>query len=126
MNLLAAFAYYVRQGGISKCQQHVCAQTVLVALQSISIQLQLDRKQNQVVYLEQKYPKAISQILEGFRRNDPPIQPKLAVPLVVPFYLLEAAWSRVSKEQAIADLAIIVFYFQLCMGEYTYHKPSER
>ena len=75
LDLLAAFMYYVRQGGISQRQQHVHVQTVLVALRSISTQLQLDGEQNPVVDVEGKYPKAISQILEGFRRNNPPTQP---------------------------------------------------
>ena len=79
-----------------------------------------------MVDAEGKYPKAISQLLEGFRRDDPPTQPKLAVPLAVPLYLLEAARSRGEREKAIADLALIAFYFLLRVGEYTYHKPSER
>ena len=124
--MLAAFAYYVRQGGVSQRKQHVCAKTVLVALRSISTQLQLDGEQNLVVDADGKYPKVISQLLDGFRRDDPPTQPKLAIPLAVPLYLLKAARSRGEREKAIADLALIAFYFLLRMGEYTYHKPSER
>ena len=97
----------------------------MVALRSISTQLQLDGNQNPLVNSEGKYPKAISQILEGFRRDDSPTQPMLAVPLSVPVYLLSAAKFKSKKDKAVADLAIIAFYFLLHVGEYTYHKKSD-
>ena len=126
LDLLASFACYVRQGSVSRKTQQVRAQTVAVALRSISTQLQLDGKQNPLVNSEGKYPKAISQILEGFRRDDSPTQPMLAVPLSVPVYLLSAAKRKSKKDKAVADLAIIAFYFLLRVGEYTYHKKSDR
>ena len=75
--------------------------------------------------MEGKYLKAISQILKRLRRYNPPTQPKLAVPLSISIYLLEAAAMQGAKEQAIDDFAVIAFYFFLHVGEYTYHKPLE-
>ena len=74
LDLLASFANHVRQGGASRPKQPVGAQTVVVALRSISMQLQLDGEQNPMVDAEGKHPKTISQILEGFRQEDPPAQ----------------------------------------------------
>ena len=71
-----------------------------------------------------KYPKAIQQLLEGYRREDPPAQPKLAVPLTVPQYLLLVAKGQ--EKQAIADLSIIAFYYLLWVGEYTCHKVKDK
>ena len=96
-----------------------------MGLWSISTQLQLDGEQNSLVGKEGKYPKVISQILEQIRGDNPPTQPKLAITLAVPIYLLVSAADRGAKAQAIADLVIIVFFFLLHVREYTYHKTSE-
>ena len=86
LDLLASFVNHVRQGSISKRQQTVCDQTVSVILRSISTQLQLDGEQNPTVDAEEKHPITFSQILEGFGREDPPSQPKLAIPLAVSIF----------------------------------------
>ena len=78
-----------------------------------------------MVDAEGKYLKVISQILEGFRRDNPPTQPKLGVPIAVPIYLLGAAANTGSKKQVIDELSIIKFYFFLWVGKYKYQKPSE-
>ena len=71
-----------------------------------------------------KYPKVIQQLLEGYRREDPPAQPKLAVPLTVPQYILLTAKDQ--ETQAIADLSIIAFYYLLRVGEYTRHRVKDK
>ena len=73
---------------------------------------------------QEKYPKAIQQLLEGYKREDPPAQPKLAVPLTVPQYLLLTAKDQ--ETQAIADLSIIAFYYLLQVGEYTRHRVKDK
>ena len=95
-----------------------------MAFRSISTTLKLDVKQNPLADAQGKYPKAIQQLLEGYRREDPPAQPKLAVPLTVPQYLLLAAKDQ--EKQAIADLAIIAFYYLLRVGEYTRHRVKDK
>ena len=59
-------------------------------------------------------------MIEGFRRDDPPAIPQLAVPIAVPNLCFEAAMKTESpKDQAIGCLTLIAFYFLLRVGEYT-------
>ena len=114
LDLLAAYARHVRLDGISRRSANVCAQTVQIALRSISTSLQLAGKQNPLRDQEGKYPKAIQQLLEGYRRADPPPQPKLAVPVLVPNYMSQmGSIHHCPKEQAIGDLSLIAFYYLL-------------
>ena len=126
IELLAAFAHHVRSGGVSNRAHQVRTQTVQVALRAISTKIQLDGQQSPVVDSQGKYPKKISELLESYRREDPPPTPKLAVPLSVPrFMLINTYSSKSAKAKSIGDMAIIAFYFLLRVGEYTYHRPSE-
>ena len=62
-------------------------------------------------------------MVEGFRREDPPATPQLAVPIAVPNQCLRMAQS--SKDQGVittAHLIVIAFYYLLRVGEYT--KPK--
>jgi hypothetical protein len=59
-------------------------------------------------------------MVEGFRREDPPAIPQLAVPITVPNECFrDAMTSADPKEQAIGCLIIIAYYFLLRVGEYT-------
>ena len=127
IELLAAFAHHVRSGGVSRRTHQVRTQTVQVALRAISTKIQLDGQQSPVVDSQGKYPKKISELLESYRREDPPPTPKLAVPLSVPrFMLMNNYSSKSAKEKSTGDMTIIAFYFLLRVGEYTYHRPSEK
>lgn len=127
IDLLVAYARHVRMGGISRRSANVRAQTVQIALRSISTTLQLGGKQNPLRDQEGKYPKAIQQLLEGYRRADPPPQPKLAVPVLVPNYMSQIGLlNNIPKEQAIGDLALIAFYYLLRVGEYTVHSTNAK
>ena len=60
-------------------------------------------------------------------RKDPPSQPKLAVPLTVPRYIFQnGALSTCPRTKVVGDLALIAFYYLLRVGEYTYHRLSDR
>lgn len=62
-------------------------------------------------------------MLEGYRREDPPVVPQLAVPVEVPHSAFQTAYATSCKvEKAKADLALIAFYYLLRVGEYT--KPK--
>jgi hypothetical protein len=69
------------------------------------------------------YNLQIQRCLEGFRREDPPAVPQLALPVSVPLYMANNAYNPLKNEtadkQAIADLAIIAFFYLLRVGEYT-------
>jgi hypothetical protein len=57
---------------------------------------------------------------EGFRRQDPPAVPQLAVPITVAKACCDAGLaSDDPKVQATGDLVLIAFYFLLRVGEYT-------
>ena len=68
-----------------------------MALWSISTTLKRDVKQNFLADAQGKYLKTIQELLEGYRREDPPAQQKLAVPLAVPQYLLLTANNNQEK-----------------------------
>jgi hypothetical protein len=113
----------VRSGGIFGTKHKVRAQTVQVALRSISSKFLLDGELSPLGTPETGYPKAIRQQLEGYKRQDPPPQPRLAVPLALPRFInINGQNSQCPKAQAIGDMAIIAVYYLLRVGEYTYHR----
>lgn len=64
---------------------------------------------------------------EGFRRQDPPAVPQLAVPVTVTTEAQNRASSNFNDfKQAIADLICIAFFFLLRVGEYTFPRPIKR
>ena len=84
IHILAAYGRHVRFGGLSRRKFKVRAQTVALAYRAITTSLQLDGQPSPLVESQGKYPKAISLLLEGYSREDPPPQPQLAVPVAVP------------------------------------------
>jgi hypothetical protein len=59
-------------------------------------------------------------MIEGFRRDDPPSTPQLAVPITVAQTCFEAALSTDDpKIAATGHLCLIAFYYLLRVGEYT-------
>ena len=65
--------------------------------------------------------------MEGFRREDPPSVPQLAVPVAVPENMLaQGLQSSQPLQRAIGDLGVIGFYFLLRSGEYTRPKKIRR
>jgi hypothetical protein len=66
----------------------------------------------------------IAWIIKKFRDEDPPAQPKLAIPVSTITAISEKyRWTPHLK--AVADLTLIAFFYLLCVGEYTTHKPPE-
>ncbi len=58
--------------------------------------------------------------MEGWRRQDPTATPQLAVPVTVPNRMFHRARAKNSPyHNAVADLALIAFYYLLRVGEYT-------
>ena len=65
----------------------------------------------------------IGRMVEGFRREDPPSIPQLAIPITVPNACMKAALHTSSPpEKATGELILIAFYYLLRVGEYT--KPK--
>jgi hypothetical protein len=109
----------VPSGGVSRRKQHVCAQTVHVLLRAITTHFELDGEQSLVVTPQGKYHEKISQILEGYKRKDPSPKFRLAVPLTVPAFMHMFSRSGTEKQKAFGSIALIAFYYQLRVGEYT-------
>ena len=127
VELLAAFAHHVRSGGVSRRTQQVRTQTVEVALRAISTMFQMDHEPSPLVTSQGKYTKKIGQLLESYRREDPPSKPKLAIPLSVPTYLvLSGLSSNAPKQQTVGNMATIAFHYLLRGGEYTFVDPKQR
>ena len=62
----------------------------------------------------------IERLVEGFRRQDPPSTPQLAVPITVPNQAFtQGQKSNNAKHQAVGCLTLIAFYYLLRVGEYT-------
>ena len=59
-------------------------------------------------------------MVEGFRRDDPPSIPQLAVPIIVPNACFEACM-RTSEQKLRSSgcLVLVAFYYLLRVGEYT-------
>ena len=118
--VLTAFAARVRKGYYGQGRQ-VKVQTVSNAMAAISKTIELAGYKSPIYRADNKYNLQIERAIEGWRREDPPAIPQLAVPVTVPLQMAEAAYQGQGTPliQAIADLALIGFFFLLRVGEYT-------
>ena len=117
--IITGFAARVRTGFYGRrCQ--VKAQTVADALAAISKTIELAGECSPVYKAKDTYVLPVERLMEGFRREDPPAIPQLAVPISVPEYCCTTGLAaKDPKLQAIGDLPIIAFYYLLRVGEYT-------
>ncbi len=66
-------------------------------------------------------------MVEGFRRDDSPAVPQLAIPITVPNLVYEAGHKNGSpKAMAVGSLSLIAFFYLLRVGEYTKPKYATR
>ena len=128
IDLLVTFGSYVRSGKLSRRKRKVRSATAAVSLRAIGTTLSLDGKPNPLEGPQGKLPKKISMLLEGYKRQDPPPEPKLAVPVAVPneMYRIGYTGKTTERQKCIGDFGIIAFYYLLRVGEYTFHKVEER
>ena len=115
-----AFAARVRAGTYGRGSQ-IRVQGVSDALSAISKTIQLAGKHSPIYREDGKsYNLSTARLLEGYRREDPPAVPQLAVPISVPNQCYKLAMQSSSpKEEATGQLIIIAFYYLLRVGEYT-------
>ena len=121
--VLTAFAARVRTGFYGKGRQ-IRVQGVTDALSAVSKTIELAGLKSPIYRAYNKYNLPIERCIEGWRRQDPPSVPQLALPVSVVNQLADTAYCKdktdlCPKEQAIADLAQCAFYFLLRVGEYT-------
>ena len=121
--VLTAFAARVRTGFYGKGRQ-IRVQGVTDALSAISKTIELAGLKSPVYRAHNKYTLPVERCVEGWRRQDPPSVPQLALPVLVVNHLADMAYNPTSDtacphDQAVADLAQVAFYFLLRVGEYT-------
>ena len=117
--VVTAFAARVRKGTYGRGAQ-IRVSGVTDALAAISKTIELAGQPSPLYRADQKYTLSIERMVEGFRREDPPSTPQLAVPVIVPHTCYKAGLlSEDPKITASGCLATIAFYFLLRVGEYT-------
>jgi hypothetical protein len=117
--IITAFAARVRTGAYGQGNQ-VKVQAVTDALAAISKTCELVGQCSPVYKSEGKYILPVQRVVEGFRRQDPPAIPQMAVPVEVPETARRLAYlTSDPRQHAVGDLCVIAFYFLLRSGEYT-------
>ena len=117
--VLTAFAARVRTASYGRGAP-IKVSGVTDALAAISKTIQLAGKPSPLYRAENTYHLPIQRLVEGFRREDPPATPQLAVPITVPNRCYKAAMaSQAEGARATGQLILIAFYFLLRVGEYT-------
>ena len=124
--MLVSYGRYVRAGGLSNREYQVRVTTVALIYRAINKTLQLEGKSSPVETKEGNYEPAISQLLEGYKRQDPPPEPKLAVPVSVPNMMYVMKQNGNERDKCVGDFGLIAFYYLLHVGEYTYHRTNQK
>lgn len=121
VRMLTGFAAFVRTGGAGRGRQ-VTTATVSTALTAIGQTVALATGTNPIKLAgSEKLIPRLAQMLDGWRKYDPPTSKKLPVEADVPEYLckLGTAPHASALESAVGDLIVIAFYYLLRVGEYT-------
>ncbi len=121
VRLLTGFAGQVRTGYYGRGQQ-IQAGSVSSAITTIgqTIALAMNTNPNKIAGSEKLLPR-LQQMLDGFRKADPPRTKQLPVEADVPEFLVNLGLSPEAREldRSIGDLTMIAFYYLLCIGKYT-------
>ena len=124
--IITGFAARVRTGFYGHGHQ-IKVQSVTDALAAISKTIELVGQQSPIYKAHNVYKLPIERLVEGFRREDPPAIPQLALPVTVPTHCYNMAYSTSDLGlQAAADLILISFYYLLRVGEYTHPRQVQR
>ena len=117
--IVTAFAARVRTGHYGRGHE-IKVKSVKDALSAVSKTFQLAGESSPVYQANETYTIPVARLVEGYRREDPPPVPQLALPIIVPEELLKRGKeSKNTTTQAIGDLTLIAFYYLLRVGEYT-------
>jgi hypothetical protein len=125
--IISGFAARVRQGYYGHGDT-VKVSTVATALAAISKTIELAGKRSPIYKDENNnYSTNIQRMMEGFRREDPPTIPQLAVPVTVPNLCYDAGHKDGAPlKKTIGNLCLIAFYYLLRVGEYTKPRYATR
>ena len=118
---LSGFAARVRSGGFGRGRE-VKADTVATALSAVGKEISLVHGVNPIKTpgSERLIPR-LAQMLDGWRKSDPPVEKKLPVEVDVPDYLVKLGLAPEATPlvKAVGDLVMVAFYYLLRVGEYT-------
>ena len=119
MHHITNFGAMVRTGELGHGKQ-IRVGSVRTAITAIAQTIALDRGETPLHNELGEYHAPLNLMLDGFKKEDPPSEKKLAVGIDIPEYCCEQGFkSKTAKGLAIGDLIIIAFYFLLRIGEYT-------
>lgn len=125
---LTTFAGLVRAGFFGYGRQ-VSASTVSTYITSIGQTICLARNVNPTkVDGSTKLLPRLAQMIDGFRKEDPPVRKKLPVEVDVPeiMCMIGLLATATAHESAVGDLALLAFYFLWRVGEYTVKKSRNK
>jgi hypothetical protein len=122
VRLLTGFAAAVR-GGFYGRGRTVTASTVSTAITAVGqmIALAVGINPTKLPGGDNKLLPRLSQMLDEWRKTDPPPTKKLPIEADIPEFLCELGNSDSASpvEAAVGDLTVIAFYYLLRVGEYT-------
>jgi hypothetical protein len=119
--LLKGFARRIRTGYYGRGKQ-VQARSVSSTITAVgqAIALATNTNPTKIMGSDKLLPRR-QQMLDGFRKQDPPTTKQLPVEADVPEFLVKHGRELEAREldRAIGDLTMIAFYYLLRIGEYT-------
>ena len=119
MHHITSFGGMVRQGSLGRGKQ-VRVGSVRTAIAAVAQTIAMDRGETPFHNEAGEYHLPIKLMFEGFAKEDPASEKKLAVGVDVPEHCCRrGARAKTAKARAIGDLILIAFYFLLRIGEYT-------
>jgi hypothetical protein len=118
-DMLLTFAVAVREGKYGLGRQ-VKVQSVAVALRSVAQKYVLDGHPDprRASPAQHALNLPIARILKKFDDEDPPPEPKLAIP-VSTITAIAQGYHFTARHSVVADLILVAFFYLLRVGEYT-------
>jgi hypothetical protein len=118
-DMLLTFAVAVREGKYGLGRQ-VKVQSVAVALRSVAQKYVLDGHPDprRASPAQHALNLPIARILKRFDDDDPPPEPKLAIP-VSTITAIARGYRFTERHSVVADLVLVAFFYLLRVGEYT-------
>ena len=119
---ITGFAGRVRSGYYGRGRQ-ITAPAVNTAITAVGTTIALATGHNptKMVGAQDKLVPRLTQMLAGFKKEDPPTIKKLPIEVDIPEYISLCSLRPAATEhtRATADLILIAFYYLLRVGEYT-------
>jgi hypothetical protein len=117
--MLLTFAVAVREGQYG-LGGRIQVQSVEVALQAVAQKYVLDGHcdPRHASPAQHSLNLPIARLLKKFKDEDPPPQPKLAIP-VSTIWAIIRKYNFSPHHEVVADLVVVAFFYLLRVGEYT-------